>query len=867
MLRGVAGNMQGIGRAATTAIAAGLAVASAATVGFAVHSLQAFSSFEKGMNEVFTLLPDINEVAMKRMSGDVQQFSDRMKILPDEVVPALYQAISAGVPQDSVFGFLEIATEASIAGVTSLETAVDGITSVVNAYGSEVIDAAQASDQMFTAVKLGKTDFDKMSRALFQVVPTAADMGIEFGNVSAALATLTAQGVPTSVAATKITQALKAMGTESSEVGKLFQEVAGKNFREFIAEGGNLNEAITLIVEGAEAAGKPLDSLFTSIEAFQAVAGLSGANAEKFASAIDDMNDSAGATHTAFERMDRGISRAMDGIRAGVRNMAISTGALIEPLVLPGLETMGTFLKIINAALFDGETLSDWLMELPTGLRPLGRTIANIAAGFRAFFFELENGRGIILAFQVALITATGIDFGGMTGSINELFTAIQSVIDPIVAWVNENIELESVLIAVGLAIASFVIPAIVGIVTALAPVLAVFAAVVLAVQVLRDAWENNFAGIRDVLTDVWENKLLPAFQRFSDWLTQLGSDADGLNPIQVALEAIGTFIVQTLIPAFADVVVWLLDNIPVAVQAAADFWNNILQPALEGVWNFITNSVLPVLNDLWAWFTQDALPGIINFVENTALPIIEGFFNFIGGIWDLVSTGLSLFFDWFNTNGMPIINTAIEYASTVIETLIGWVQSLFTDTDAPLSGVATAFETAFEIMTRPVQVLIDIIQEVIAAVGDLENRMAILGGAGENASQIAEGLRRGEFSPGQVLGAFGTAIEQEFTPRSQFGATGRGNLSMFGAAAGGRFGLGDIINTHGLGSGREVFVPGLNGEIQNQAQRTDDGDQRPVQITINVSGVPSQQQANQVGFKLVGAMRAAGIQIEDSRT
>ena len=92
---------------------------------------------------------------------------------------------------------MRIASEAAIGGVTSLETAVDGITSVVNAYGEEAIGAQEASDLMFTAVKLGKTDFESLSAALFNIVPTAASMGVKFEEIAAAMAVMTAQGVPT----------------------------------------------------------------------------------------------------------------------------------------------------------------------------------------------------------------------------------------------------------------------------------------------------------------------------------------------------------------------------------------------------------------------------------------------------------------------------------------------------------------------------------------------------------------------------------------------------------------------------------------------------------------------------------------------
>ena len=132
---------------------AGLAFAGVAA-GVAVSGVKAFSAFQTGMAEVMTLLPDAGEETFGELSDQVKSFSKEFGVLPDEAIPALYSALSAGVPKDNVFEFMEVAQKAAKGGVTELETAVDGISSVVNAYGSEVIGATEASDLMFTAVRL-----------------------------------------------------------------------------------------------------------------------------------------------------------------------------------------------------------------------------------------------------------------------------------------------------------------------------------------------------------------------------------------------------------------------------------------------------------------------------------------------------------------------------------------------------------------------------------------------------------------------------------------------------------------------------------------------------------------------------------------
>ncbi|HUW85457.1 MAG TPA: phage tail tape measure protein, partial [Methanoregula sp.] len=220
-------------------IGMGATIAGGAIVGgFAVATKRAVD-FETAMSEVFTLMPGMSKEAMDEMAKQTRDLSVEMGASTDEMVPALYQAISAGIPADNVFEFMRTANSAAVGGVTDLETAVDGITSVINAYGQDSLSATEATDQMFTAVKLGKTNFEELSRSLFNVIPTASSLGVKFGDVSASIAAMTAQGVPTKIATTQMRQALIELSKDGGETSETFQRLSGKTFKEFIAGGGN----------------------------------------------------------------------------------------------------------------------------------------------------------------------------------------------------------------------------------------------------------------------------------------------------------------------------------------------------------------------------------------------------------------------------------------------------------------------------------------------------------------------------------------------------------------------------------------------------------------------------------------------------
>ncbi|MDQ5975714.1 MAG: hypothetical protein QG661_2923, partial [Actinomycetota bacterium] len=325
--------------------AAGAFLSGVALIG---KSVMDFGGFEKQMNEVFTLLPGISGEAMGAMTEQVKSFSTEFGVLPTEVVPALYQSLSAGVPADNVFAFIETAQKLAKGGVTDLTTAVDGLSSVVNAYGSDVLSAEQASDLMFTTVKLGKTNVAELSASLFQVTPTAAGLGVAFGDVTAALAAMTLQGVPTSVATTQLRQLFVELSKEGSAAAGTFEELSGKSFRQFIAEGGNVQEALQVMEAGAASTGLSISDMFGSVEAGSAALALTGGGTEAFTNALAGMEDSAGATDAAFEQMNQGLGVTLDKLKARFSVTLLNIGEQIAPTVGTIGEFFGMLLELFS---------------------------------------------------------------------------------------------------------------------------------------------------------------------------------------------------------------------------------------------------------------------------------------------------------------------------------------------------------------------------------------------------------------------------------------------------------------------------------------------------------------------------------------
>lgn len=327
-----------LGKLAVMAASA-TAAAGAAIAGLAAQGVREFASLEQGMNEVFTLMPGMTDTAMQTMTDDVQAFAREAGVTTDEIVPALYDSISAGVPADNVFSFLETANQLAIGGVSDLNTAVDGLTSATNAYGTDLLSASEAADIMFTGVRQGKTTIDELARTVSATAPIAASLGVGFDETTAALAAMTSQGEPSQTAATKLRQLMAELSDKSRGAGEAFADIAGEDFPAFIAGGGTMQEAIMMLAEDAERTGGRVGDSFGSIEAAMAATMLaSDSGREKMDENMTAMADAAGSAEAAFDQMDQGVARTWERIVATGESFTTEIGELLGPVVTRILE-------------------------------------------------------------------------------------------------------------------------------------------------------------------------------------------------------------------------------------------------------------------------------------------------------------------------------------------------------------------------------------------------------------------------------------------------------------------------------------------------------------------------------------------------
>ncbi len=240
------------------------------SVGALAASTREFVNFNHAMSQAWTMM-DVGRGEFRRLRSQVVDLSTELGVAKVELAQGFYQALSAGVPKDNVIDFLRTAGNISVVDpLADVETAIDGITTVLNSFGIEAEQQSAVADKLFTLVANGKTNFGQLAASISQAAPDAAAMGVELNELLAAAGSITKQGIPTATAMIVIRNAMMGLNAELGDGwGKT------RTFQEALEE----------VAKSAEYSQNALRKIFGA-ESLKGINALTGAN---FGSAVKDL--------------------------------------------------------------------------------------------------------------------------------------------------------------------------------------------------------------------------------------------------------------------------------------------------------------------------------------------------------------------------------------------------------------------------------------------------------------------------------------------------------------------------------------------------------------------------------------------------
>ena len=262
-------------------------------------AIQDMIAFQKQLSTVNTLLKGSRK-ELNKFADEFINLSIRTGQAKEDIANGAYQALSSGVAKEDLVNFLEVATKTAQAGLTTTETSIQTISSIMNAYKMTATEAADIADWLLTVQNKGVTTVGELGSYLSDVTSIAAPLNIALNDVGAALAQMTQNGNSTAKSTTMLKTMLSELSKEGQAAADAFTKIAGQSFRDFIANGGDLQGALNLMEQHAKSTNKSIVDLFGSVEAGSAALNLTGLNAQKFSEKLEDMKNKSGELNSSY---------------------------------------------------------------------------------------------------------------------------------------------------------------------------------------------------------------------------------------------------------------------------------------------------------------------------------------------------------------------------------------------------------------------------------------------------------------------------------------------------------------------------------------------------------------------------------------
>jgi TP901 family phage tail tape measure protein len=310
-----------------------LAVADAARRYF-----KGFNEAEKAAAAVRTLGVD-----SKALEGNLLGLSQKLGGLysQTQLLTAAYDVASSGFANaaDNT-KVLEAAAKGATGGLSDIGTVGNAVTSVLNAYGKSADDAASLVDGFIQTQNDGKIILNEYAGYIGRLAPTARAAGVGINEMNAAIATITAQGVPVESTFTGLNQALVSILKPSQEAEELAKSL-GIQFNEagLRAKGfGGLLQEVKTKTGGSTT---ELVKLFGSVDALKAILPLVNDDLVKYNQNVVKQANASGVAEKATQELGGTVSSEITKMINQIGNLVRSLDTVLGP-------ALGGIVRLIN---------------------------------------------------------------------------------------------------------------------------------------------------------------------------------------------------------------------------------------------------------------------------------------------------------------------------------------------------------------------------------------------------------------------------------------------------------------------------------------------------------------------------------------
>lgn len=378
-----------------------------------IQAVKTFTEFEFHLAKIEGLVGIAREQT-RAWGSEVLALSTQTGKGPLELADALYFVTSSGFKGAEAMDILKVSAQAASAGLGETKYVADIVTSAMNAYGKEVLNASEATDILTATIREGKGEADKMVASMGVALPIASKLGVRMDEVGAAMASMTRVGTTVSTSAVQVRQMLFSLMKPAQASEKALEELSRRNMgvvmtfsdlRNILREGGLLALMDTLmqITHGDSAA---LSSIFRNVRALNGILELTGENAEETREVFESLANATGSLDTALVAVNETAKIRLSRMWSEIQVKFIEFGEYAAGALIPILE------KLIRVM----DTLGDIYKLLPKWVKDVQFTLVGLLAILGPLILAL-NAFGISLKgiSVIMLTTPVGLLIGGLS--------------------------------------------------------------------------------------------------------------------------------------------------------------------------------------------------------------------------------------------------------------------------------------------------------------------------------------------------------------------------------------------------------------------------------------------------------------------
>jgi len=239
------------------------------------------------------------------LTNEVLALSSALGQASQEVAEGVYQTLSNQVV-DATHAMEFYEKAARLANVTNAESAdtVNALSSVMNSYNLAFEDTDAVMDSLFKTIEIGRIRMGDMANAIGRVTPLAAQMGVSWNEVAAALAVMTRQGVNVSTAVTQMRSVLQKLLRPGEEMQALFEKWNVETAPQAIQKFGGLEGVFKAIAKETGNDAKAIGELFQRVRSITGYMAAATDGGKTYAEALREIGDAGGAAKQAIEEFE-----------------------------------------------------------------------------------------------------------------------------------------------------------------------------------------------------------------------------------------------------------------------------------------------------------------------------------------------------------------------------------------------------------------------------------------------------------------------------------------------------------------------------------------------------------------------------------